>query len=43
VIVAFAAATVVLGLLLGASGYNDMFKGHNPQLYWQLRRAFSIC
>jgi hypothetical protein len=36
-------ATVVLGLLLGLQGYNDMMKSHNPQTYARWQRALSVC
>jgi hypothetical protein len=41
--IVLAAATVVLGLLLGLQGYDEMFKNHNPTLYRGLVRALSIC
>ncbi len=43
VLVALAAATVVLGLLLGWEGYDQMFKWHNPHLYESLRAKLSFC
>jgi hypothetical protein len=43
VIAGIAGATIVVGLLLGVSGYNDMFKNHNPQLFQAMVRAFSVC
>jgi hypothetical protein len=42
-IVLFSLATIVIGLLYGVSGYNEMFKRHNPELYDRMRRAFSLC
>ncbi len=41
--VLLALATVVLGVLLGFTGYDDMFKWHNPRLYERLTRALSFC
>jgi hypothetical protein len=38
-----AAATIVLGLLFGIQGYDDMFKWHNPPLFERMVRAFSLC
>jgi len=42
-IVLFSAATIVIGLLLGVTGYNQMFRLHNPGLYSRMVRAFSLC
>ena len=33
VLLILALATVVIGLLLGFQGYDEMFKNHNPALY----------
>jgi hypothetical protein len=38
-----AAATLLLGVLLGLQGYDDMFKNHNPTLYHLLVRRLSLC
>jgi hypothetical protein len=38
-----AAATVIIGLLLGVEGYDGMFKYHNHDLYESLRRRLSFC
>jgi succinate dehydrogenase/fumarate reductase cytochrome b subunit len=43
VIVGAAAATIVIGLLLGVTGYNEMFKLHNPSLLRWMVRTFSLC
>ncbi len=43
VIVGVAVATIVIGLLLGVTGYNYMFRDHNPPLFNALVRAFSVC
>jgi hypothetical protein len=42
-LVALAAATVTIGLLLGFQGYDEMFKWHNHDLYELLRRKLSFC
>jgi hypothetical protein len=42
-IVAIGVATIVIGFLLGISGYNDMFKSHNRPLFDRMVRAFSMC
>jgi hypothetical protein len=42
-LIALAAATAVIGLLLGFSGYNEIFKWHNPALYHALRQRLSFC
>lgn len=42
-LIVLAAATVVIGLLLGFQGYDEMFKQHNPDLYERLRRRLSFC
>jgi hypothetical protein len=42
-LVAVAAVTVVLGLLLGTQGYDGMFRNHNPALYEKLVHALSRC
>ncbi len=36
-------ATVVIALLLGFQGYDEMFKYHNPTLYETLRQRWSFC
>lgn len=43
VVVALAAATVVIGLLLGWEGYDQTFKWHNPHLYDLFRAKLSVC
>jgi len=42
-IVGVGATTIVFGLLLGVTGYNEMFKSHNPGLHQRMVRAFSVC
>jgi hypothetical protein len=42
-LIALAAATAVIGLLFGFTGYNETFKWHNPALYNALRRTLSFC
>jgi hypothetical protein len=42
-LVSLAAATVIIGLLLGFEGYDGMFKNHNHELYESLRRRLSFC
>jgi hypothetical protein len=42
-IVAIAVATIVIGLLLGMTGYNGMFSRNNPLLWERMVRAFSVC
>ncbi len=42
-LVCLALATVVIGLLLGFRGYDEIFKQHNPALYAALRRRLSFC
>jgi hypothetical protein len=41
--IGLAGATVVIGLLLGFQGYDEMFKQHNHDLYERLRRRLSFC
>ncbi len=43
VIVGVGVATIVLGMLLGMTGYNEMFRHHNPPLYERMVHAFSVC
>ena len=43
IVVAFAGTTIVLGLLLGVTGYNDMFDRNNPALFQRMVNAFSRC
>jgi hypothetical protein len=38
-----AGATIVLGLLFGIQGYDDMFKWHNPRLFEAMVRDLSLC
>jgi hypothetical protein len=42
-LVGLAAVTVVMGLLLGVSGYNQHLKHYNPQLFNELKARLSIC
>jgi hypothetical protein len=42
-LVALAGGTVVIGLLLGTQGYDDMFRNRNPALFEMLRRVLSRC
>ncbi len=42
-LVVLAAVTVIVGLLLGVTGYDEMFKNHNPALYETLRRRLAFC
>ncbi|HEY7375238.1 MAG TPA: hypothetical protein VIF57_23955 [Polyangia bacterium] len=42
-IVGVAIVTIMIGVLLGMSGYNDMFKNQNPPLFERMARAFSMC
>jgi hypothetical protein len=42
-LVALGVTTIVLGLLLGVQGYDDMFKNHNPALYRSWSRALVLC
>ncbi len=42
-LVALAAATAIVGFLLGFGGYDEMFKQHNHDLYESLRRKLSFC
>jgi hypothetical protein len=42
-IVGITVATIVIGLLLGVTGYNGMFERNNPALFQRLARAFSMC
>ena len=32
-----------MGLLLGVTGYNEMFRRHNPPLFERMVRGFSLC
>jgi hypothetical protein len=41
--VLLAAATLVIGGLLGFQGYDEMFKNHNPTLYATLRHKLAFC
>jgi hypothetical protein len=41
--VILAAATVVIALLLGTQGYDEILKFHNPALYEALRHRLSFC
>jgi hypothetical protein len=43
ILLALAGATMVLGLLLGFQGYDEMFKNHNPAVYTRLATALSFC
>jgi len=42
-LIVLAAITVLIGLLLGFQGYDEMFKNHNPALYESLRRKLAFC
>jgi hypothetical protein len=42
-LVVLAGGTVVIGLLLGTQGYDDMFRNRNPALFEMLRRVLSRC
>jgi hypothetical protein len=42
-LIALAAATAIVGFLLGFSGYDEMFKNNNHELYESLRHRFSFC
>ena len=42
-LVGVGALTIVLGMLLGFQGYDEMFKNHNPQLYYKLQVGLSFC
>ena len=42
-IVGVAVATIVIGLLLGVTGYNKMFELHNPRFHQRMVQAFSLC
>jgi hypothetical protein len=42
-LIGLAAATVLVGLLLGFTGYDEMFKNHNPALYQKLRHRLAFC
>jgi hypothetical protein len=43
VLVSLAAGTVVIGLLLGTQGYDDILRNRNPALFETLRRVLSRC
>ena len=42
-IYAFSAVTVVIGLLLGMTGYGGIFEKYNPALYARMVGALSLC
>ena len=43
VLVGLAVTTVIIGILLGFQGYDEILKNHNPPLYESLRRRLSFC
>ena len=43
VLVSLAAGTVLIGLLLGTQGYDDMIRNRNPALFEILERMLSLC
>jgi hypothetical protein len=43
VLLVLALVTAAIGLLLGFQGYDEMFRNHNPTLYFSLQRKLDLC